>query len=306
MSNLRAPAVLCAVLCLWAAAAPAQQRPAESPAESVADLIAQVAQDDYAGRAACDKLIAIGAPAVPELLEATRHAVPRVRYWSIAALSGIGDDRAPPAIQERLKDPDGLVRAVAVWHLGRWYDRAAVRDAALALLRDKDKFVRGWVLKLIAFKKDRDALPRVLALLQEDDEDVRYDALHTAAVLQGPDAVDLLKKAVQTDKSALVRECAARSCTVIEPPTPRTAEVLIEALGDPAEEVRQAAVTLLRKGFDQFFGFNPRGTAGDREAAAAKWREWYRANRDRLEWDPERRVFRVREQAPPKEGAPAR
>lgn len=289
--------LLCLLCCLCAAPGAAQQDADEEQA-SVAELIRRMAVDDYAGRASCEKLIEIGKPAVPELAEATKHETPRVRYWSIAALAGIGDDRALPAIKAALKDPDGLVRAVAVWHSARWFDRKDVRESVLALLGDKDKFVRGWVVRLIAHKKHKDALPRVLAMLRDRDERVRYDALHAAVSLQGPDAVDTLKKTLDSDRSALVRECAVRCTTIIEPRTPRTAEVLIAALADQDEEVRGLAAKLLRKGFDQFFHFKPMGTVGDREKAVGKWQTWYRENRDRLVWDEQRRVFAIPTQKP--------
>lgn len=370
-------------------AAPPQER--ESGADSqggASALIEQMARDDFAGQDASMKLAAIGAPAVPELIEATRHDVPRVRYWSIAALSSIGDDRAVPAIKECLSDPDPTVRAVATWHLSRWFDREDVQEAVVSMLGDESAFVRGWAFRLVterqhggaldrvtellnseheedrysalravaaiqgkrsvealkkAFDQDQSSLVRtaalyhlgdyierkdvqeiilralqekdkdvrswalkvvrekrfapamanVLLLVQHRDEEVRYDALHTAAVLRGPEAVDLLKSTVRHDKHALVRLCAVQSCTVIEPPTPRTAEVLIEALSDDDEEVRDAASQLLRKGFDQNFGFFALATIGDREKAILQWDRWYQSNKDKLRWDEERSVFTV-------------
>jgi HEAT repeat protein len=187
-----------------------------------------------------------------------------------------------------------MVRAVAVWHLGRWFEREDVRQAVLEVLRDKDKFVRGWALKLVTRKRYAQALPQVGVLLESEDGDVRYDAVHALARLRGPESVSTLERIVQADPSPRVRECAVRACTVVEPPEPRTAEVMIRALSDEHEEVRRVAARLLRKGFDQAFGFRATGTLGDREQAIVRWREWYAGHAEALQWDPERRVFAPR------------
>ncbi len=66
--------------------------------KSVPELIEHMARSDFAGMAASRKLTEMGRRAVPAVVRATRHDVPRVRYWSIAVLSGIGDERAVPAV----------------------------------------------------------------------------------------------------------------------------------------------------------------------------------------------------------------
>ncbi len=139
----------------------------------VRQLIAKMAEDDFAGADAREKLVEIGRPAVPQLIQATRHEVPRVRYWSIAALRRIGDDRAVEAIKARLKDENTTVRAVAVWHLGRWLKRKDVQQAVVPMLDDPDKFVQGWAFNVIKAWRCMEALPRLMELLKSKDEHVR-------------------------------------------------------------------------------------------------------------------------------------
>jgi len=130
---------------------------------TVQELIEQIGKDDFSGMAASRELARMGEPAIAALVAALQDPVPRVRYWSISALSSMENDHVLPAILGRLDDDDALVRAVAVWHLGRWYGRQDVREAVLKRLGDESPFVRGWVLKLIQSKRDTDAADQVRA-----------------------------------------------------------------------------------------------------------------------------------------------
>jgi HEAT repeat protein len=180
-----------------------------------------------------------------------------------------------------------------------------VYDAVVRKLRDESAFVKGWALKLIQEKKCRDAAGQVRALLKDAEPEVRYDALHALAVIEGPSALDTLSKVLREDQSPIVREGAVRCCTVIEPPTARTAEILIAGLEDKDQKVREVAAKLLRKGF----GRDPSGAVGkgqvpdirfdpaaeplEREKAVQQWRSWYEANKTNLSWNEERRRFEV-------------
>lgn len=279
------------------AAAGAQEEIQAPPSQpTVADiprLIRQLGTDDMSGMSASRQLGQIGTPAVPALLASLKAKEPRARYWSTSALSEIGDDRAVPAIVELLDDADGIVRAVAVWHLGRWYERPEVRTAVLEKLSDPDPFVRGWVLRLIQARHDRSALVEVRKLLDAGEPEVRYDALHTIVLLAGDAALPLLAQVVRDDESPLVRECAVRCCTLIEPPDAATGAVLIAGLRDKDEAVRKASAALLRKGFGHGFGFQADGEPPEREEAVRRWRVWYDEHAAVLKWDAASRCFEI-------------
>jgi HEAT repeat protein len=287
-----------AALCLacpraWAQeTAPAQPPQDEQPApRSIPELIDALAADDFSGMAASRELTERGTAAVPALIANLKNETPRARYWSIAALSGIGDDRAVPAILALLDDPDAMVRAVAVWHVSRWYDRPEVRTAVLARLDDRSSFVQGYVLKVIQTRQDAKAAPQVRAMLASPVPEVRYDALHTLALMLGRDSLPAVRAALTEDKSPLVRRCALQCCTVIEPRRPDCAELLILGLRDQDQEVRETAVRLLRRGFGQYFGFDPAAEPMDREPAVRQWRSWYDENAARLRWNAKSRGF---------------
>jgi HEAT repeat protein len=274
------------------AAAAEQDRPPTR--EEIQALIEQIAEDDFSGMVASRKLAEIGQPALRQLIEATGHRVPRVRYWAISALSSIGNDQAVPAIMRLLEDPNALVRSVAVWHLGRWFDDPRVRTAVAARLKDENPSVRGWALRLIQTRNATDLTEQVRAVFSEDeDPEVRYDALTALAALAGADSLDVLIEVLRKEEDSVLREGAVRCCTLVSPPTPATGDVLIRALRDSDEGVRDVAATLLRKGFNQYFAFDPKAPAAERNKAIRQWREWYEANKTNLKWDEEKRRFEL-------------
>jgi HEAT repeat protein len=66
-------------------------------------------QDALSRRLAGDALVAIGSPAVPELLEVMEQDDPLVRLEAVRALAKIGDERAVPALFVALDDSSALI-----------------------------------------------------------------------------------------------------------------------------------------------------------------------------------------------------
>jgi HEAT repeat protein len=238
-----------------------------------------------------------------------RDALPRLReflesedlvrrYAAVRALPDLADEEAIPALKKALRqDSSPQVRAAAVHGLGRWFDRPPIRRLILDTLRGEDEFVRGWALNVVAEKGHRKALPQVRSLLRDEDPDVRYDAVRALARIQGPEALASLMEVVEEDPSAAVRECALRTVTFMEPRSARMGELLLLGLRDSSEEVRAAAAELLRKGFDQFFGYRADETLGARQEKIEQWDNWYRQHKDRLRWSEEKGRFEVVEDA---------
>jgi len=288
------------VVLLWNGATTAGEPPPTKPppapptAEEIPGLITSMAKDDFAGKLASERLATAGKIAVEPLIQATRHKTPRVRYWSISALSSIGDKRALPAIKALLADRHVLVRSVAVWHLGGWYAEEGVRDAVLARAADPDSSVRGWVLKQIGRQNDVKAADSVRTMARKDkDPEVRYDALTTLTQLTGSQALDTLLEVLREEPEALVREGAVRCCTLIDPQDPATGDLLIRALRDKSTDVRAIAAKLLRKGFNQYFLFDEEAPLTERHRAIRQWRTWFDANKKQLVWSKENQRFDI-------------
>lgn len=285
------------------AANPAPEEDAEARARA---LVEKMKTSDMAGKAACEAMIEMGRAALPAAIEGTRSDTPRVRYWCIAVLSGIGDARGLDPVRKLLGDPDPLVRAVAVWHIQRWWDEPGIPDLVLSRINDPVPEVAGWALRVIQEKKYAKALASLKRLFEKTpNEKLRYDLLTTFAVLQGRDVLPLLKKTAVEDKSAIVRQGAMSCVTLIRPETPQVAEVLLIGLRDTDEAVRETAAKLLRKGFGQYFGYNHRRPPITQMKAVRAWEDWYRKNADRLVWSAEESRFVVPGEPADGKAAPA-
>lgn len=265
--------------------------------KEVAELITSMEKSDYAGKAAADKLVEIGKPAVEQLLVALKHPKPRVRYWSAAAVARIGDERAYKPLVELVKsDPNNLVRATALWYL-QHYPRPEVWLLAMGVLEDPDRGMRGWAIKLLSACGRKEAVPKLKGLTRHANYMTRYDAMVAVVKLIDAQAIDMLRRVLLTDDHETVRK-GAMSCLVIlkgKPPT--ILRVLIDGLEDRDEDVRAFAAKLLRKGANQTFYFQPSGDPEGRAAAVNAWRRWYEKHKDRLYWDEGSRRFEIRPEA---------
>ncbi len=281
---------------LWASCRTFAQGEAPKPVDQqVADLIASIEKSDYAGRDATEKLVAIGKPAVPQLLAALKHPTARVRYWSTAAVARIADESAyAPLVELAKSDPSGMVRATALWYL-QHYPRQEVWDLAIQFLDDPSREMRGWAIKLLSTKNRAEALPKLEEIARKHaDYQTRYDAIVAVATMRDADAIEFLRGIAASDAHETVRKGALSCVTILKKKPPVLLTVLIDGLEDRDAGVREFAAKLLRKGTTQEFPFNPSGDAEGRAAVVRAWREWYEKNKDLLAWDDAKRRFEIR------------
>jgi len=222
-------------------------------AEETADLQSRVrdliAQFDGAGmenqvraRNAMRRIIAIGQPAVPQLLEATRHRSPWVRLWSVAALCEIGDRRAIEPSLALMDDPNPLVRQIAIWHGSRFYDQdARVPETVLRHMQDESREVRYWARRAIVDRKMPGLLPRLEAMLASSASDARLDVFITLAMMQGRNIRDAAVDTIRKQPAAPLLATAYRALQYGRPDMDAV-EMLLAALDHPDPEVKDAAV----------------------------------------------------------------
>ena len=257
----------------------------------VPGLLRHMARDDAAGQEAATALVERGRGLVPELLPDLHDPSPRVRYWTAAALCRLADERAYQPLRDALRtDKHPIVRATILWHLQK-YGKEEVFDLARQHLNDADPLLRGWAIKVLANGQRRDQLADIVALTTDNAPAVRLDALVAAVQLAGNAQFDLIQRLATTDPDAQVREGALRCLTSLPEKKPAIIAVLIRALADPSPAVQAAAATLLAKGTNQSFGFDPQRPARERSHAIALWQQWYEQNQSRLRWDDKLRRF---------------
>lgn len=154
--------------------------------------------------------------AVPALIEALRDGDIEVRRAACNSLSNLDDRRAIPALIDVLKDADAEVRACAARALGSFEDKRAV-PGLVALLKDKDKDVRESALSSLENFRDQVPASAIITALGDEDSDIKVAAIRLA-------------------------EC---ECEGEKRPDPQVVQKVVELIGHPNADVRDAAISVL-------------------------------------------------------------
>jgi HEAT repeat protein len=142
-------------------------------------------------------------------------------------------------------------------------DRAAIAAVFYAL---------GW--------KSAEAKRVLMRDLHTRNEGLRLQAQWAIGrVSDDPDVVDALLDTMRRDDNPLFRDKAACALAhdqihLSDAQRLRLFERLIDALGDPKEQVRDIALKALVIHTGQSKGFNPSGSDAERDAAISEWRRW--------------------------------
>ncbi|MFW6164489.1 MAG: HEAT repeat domain-containing protein [Planctomycetota bacterium] len=321
---------LCVAMLMAGTVAAGESAPVGGQAERIERLCQEMGETQYGRKGACEQLIAIGEPAVPALIKTLDDKRPQARWWAVAALCNIGTDEAFPAVVKTLrKDPNAFVRSTAVYHLrhfrkqgkdiwpvvrqaiedkspevGRWALRLMVEDGypqveqvLRDILADAAPDLQSYALMHVREIAERDGetagafLPLVKKLLKAEDKRLRYDAVHTHVVLMKDGKLAFLRETYENADSPVEQEAAMRCATIMATPPVEIIELFLMGLDSKDEKVREAAATLLRKGCKQYFGYDARMPLERRRHHMDQWIQWYRRNRDKLQWHPDLRKF---------------
>jgi HEAT repeat protein len=183
--------------------------------QMVGALIVALGDGENTGRrnSAVEALVDCGSRAVPQLVAAMESPDSDVRKLVVDALAGIGDPRSAPALIELLGDPDANVRA-------------AVSDALGAI--DGEDSAR--------------ALQKV-ATCEEEEQLVRFSALHAMAALEVPIRARELAPVLN---DAVLRPAGLALLGRVDDDE-EAVTVLLKSLASHSRSVREAAIgSLLR------------------------------------------------------------
>lgn len=215
-----------------------------------------------------------------------RSRVPRLVVFSLLASSALlvacdGDPKGPAKIKPA--DIPGIA--------------AAVKDDAPSLNR---------IEQIIALGSE--AVPALVPLTGSQSEPERYTAI-TALGRIGtangakPADIEAATKALASrldDPNISLRTYAAGGLVAMG--DKRGVPVLIEALSVqqrgylsvPPELLNAFAYRALNVYTGQSFSYDPLADEAKRAASEQQWRDWWKANGDRLQWDASKHVFGVR------------
>lgn len=240
---------------------------AEKEAEQATDITGQLApwlrlladEDEEMRSAALSALAGSrlrGDEMTKVFVEAACAPLPAAR-WQAMWWFGDEEDRgvgtaAFDALTAGLRDADARVRAAAAQGL-RFSDPAAI-DPLLVALRDTDADVRSNVV--IALKDfdlpDPSVLEALISVFHNDlDLEVREEALHALAYLNGSQALDVLRLATRAEDLRLRLAAALALSNSRSLPEEHRLELVALMLTDSNEEVRERAVRSLAPLFDK-------------------------------------------------------
>ncbi|NQT50514.1 HEAT repeat domain-containing protein [bacterium] len=151
-------------------------------------------------------------------------------------------------------------------------------------------------------KKAKTYLPLVRQLVATGDPRVRYDAVHTTVALMDKGQVDFLRQVFEKDTDPIVQEGVVRCVTVIAQPPAEAIEIFLMGLDAKDEKVREVAASLIRKGCKKYFRYDHKAPLDERRSAIEQWTAWYRANRAKLQWEPDLRKFLIPGERPARPG----
>jgi HEAT repeat protein len=209
--------------------------PDQTDPRIVPGLVAAYRQDRYkwfAETPFVSRMEAIGAAAVPNLLNGLNDAPEETRCVIIDALGYLGDASIIPALSQELLHSDADVRQCAAQALGRIGDpgaaavlAAALNDAAasvrraavdslgtlriaavvpdlIAILEEDNRYVRAGAARALGRIGDRSAAQALLSALDEDDTDVKVAAAAALGALGDPVAAPHLRRLLETRASS--------------------------------------------------------------------------------------------------------
>lgn len=249
-------------LAKYAHPAPATARveiPSGDSADDVARLVAILEFPVPGARArARERLVALGARAVPALIEALGHWSDETRDEAVALLVRIGEPAAAP-LRAAMSDPRLYVRYHARMALARTpvpsADRPALRDALAAGLTRAEALDRRSAADALARLRDAAAAPALRPLLEDADADVVASAALALAALDDHDAVPAIEAALGRARFIETRRDLAGALASLGSPT--GLPVLFEGLDHADDVLRRAAFDVFFRATGAYASYDP-------------------------------------------------
>lgn len=219
--------------------------------------------NDYERRKAVGRLGNIGdIRAVSILIKSLNDKDPFVRRLSASSLGKIGAEKAVYPLATKLNhDDDGLSYAArdALIKIGK----PAVKEL-LNRIKNKNAVTRRRATIALGEIGDKDSIPYLIPLLQDNDEGVRWRAAKYVSLAWDDTSVELLKKLQKHDKSQKVREEAAISLKKISEDVKNLLPIFEKGINAISEDITSKVMKdsgkqfyVNNKPFLSLFNYNP-------------------------------------------------
>ncbi|HEX4823208.1 MAG TPA: HEAT repeat domain-containing protein [Candidatus Polarisedimenticolaceae bacterium] len=174
---------------------------------------------------------ALGDPrAVPAIIPYASDSLSGVRIAACRALGLIGDPRAVPALESALQDPDETIRTVAAKALGNIPGPESMQVLLRTALADESEAIRSHVMKVIAERHEKDAVPKLESALSAESDLVRANAALALANVGDRSSVPALIRALD-DPYYKVRCLAAHALAKLAPGDAEAKQAIVKRLG---------------------------------------------------------------------------
>ncbi|MBU0512238.1 MAG: HEAT repeat domain-containing protein [Chloroflexi bacterium] len=165
-------------------------------------LTSAITSGDYArAEAAAQGVAALGADAIPALLDLLASPDTDSRWWAVRTLAAISDPQIPSRLREALHDPDPAVRQCAALGLSQQPDSKSIPDL-IAALNDDDRLTARLAADALG-AIGADAVPALLEIMKNGLHPARLEAARTLAVIGDHRSIPTLLDALDGD-SALI------------------------------------------------------------------------------------------------------
>jgi HEAT repeat protein len=222
------------------------------------------------------RLMQIGAPAVPALVDALGSWDNKTFNQAMAVLEGLGDVAAP-AIAQALRSEILYVRLHARELLARTGKKPdGVREALLAGLAMRNALDRSSAADALGALGFADAEPDLVRTLADKDPDVVRAAALALARLHAKGAADAIHAQLARMRPAETRRDLAFALARLR--DPRGMLILLAGLDHADDLVRERFFELWFSLTGQHFCYEPLGPRDERLAAIARLQAWWAAN----------------------------
>lgn len=144
---------------------------------------------------------AIGTAAVPELKEAFGSGNKDIRYWTVKILGQMLGTEAIDSFKKLLRSDKKDLRYYALTALGEIENSEAI-DSVVASLGDESWLVRAQAAEILE-NRGRSAIKYIKAAFAEGNSDVRYWSIKILSRILKEEALDFLKKNLDTEDTEL-------------------------------------------------------------------------------------------------------
>jgi len=196
-------------------------------------------------RTAADALGELATPGAVGVLRRLYYTDAEGRRLALSGLRRTRDKTALLCYLDAIDSPDPSLRAQGINGLGELRTPTVLPSLRVLLKKEKEPLVGLTIARALAVAGDRAGLTYLKTKLADKQEQVRDSVAGLLGTLDDPSVPPLLRRALATDPSAMVRTTAAASLSHFK--DPRGLPLVQEALDDIDFRIRLAAAISLSR-----------------------------------------------------------